>query len=214
MCSPLVIMMNAGLRRSQLPLWRSNLLYNLTRILVYALLGSFAGEFGVLLGASSRFSTISGIVSLAFGTGVILFGFGILGWLPVVRLEASAGNASRIVASGMGAAIRRGGPLGVIGLGGLNGLLPCGLVYSALLAAAASGGMLPGMVSMLAFGAGTIPALLIVGLGAWKVSPDLRQKLSSVSAMFILLIGLQLLLRGAAGLGWVSHLRLVGVMLW
>ena len=48
-------------------------------------------------------------------------------------------------------------------LGLALGLLPCGLVYAALAAASASGALLGGL-GMLAFGLGTVPALVVVGL--------------------------------------------------
>jgi hypothetical protein len=50
------------------------------------------------------------------------------------------------------------------GLGVLLGFIPCGLLYGALVTAAASGDMLVGMAGMLAFAAGTWPSLFAVGL--------------------------------------------------
>jgi sulfite exporter TauE/SafE len=49
-------------------------------------------------------------------------------------------------------------------LGFLWGWLPCGLVYSALTTALASGSALDGASLMLAFGLGTLPNLLLAGL--------------------------------------------------
>jgi sulfite exporter TauE/SafE len=53
---------------------------------------------------------------------------------------------------------------GGLALGLLLGFLPCGLLYTALVAAAASGGPLAGGAAMLAFGLGTVPALVATGL--------------------------------------------------
>ena len=59
-------------------------------------------------------------------------------------------------------------------LGVLLGFLPCGLLYAALAAAAASGEALAGALAMIAFAAGTLPMLLLVGLlgqaaaGRWR----------------------------------------------
>ena len=44
----------------------------------------------------------------------------------------------------------------------LNGFLPCPLVYAFAAQAAGSGGALPGLLVMLAFGLGTFPAMLLV----------------------------------------------------
>lgn len=49
-------------------------------------------------------------------------------------------------------------------LGLMLGFIPCGLLYGALAAAAASGDLLSGAAGMLAFAAGTVPTLLAVGL--------------------------------------------------
>jgi len=51
-------------------------------------------------------------------------------------------------------------------LGALWGFMPCGLVYSVLLVAAATGQPLTGALTMLAFGAGTLPAMVGMTLGA------------------------------------------------
>jgi len=62
-------------------------------------------------------------------------------------------------------------PVGLRGyaLGVALGFLPCGLLYGALAAAAASGGALSGALAMIAFAAGTIPALFVVGLAGHVV---------------------------------------------
>ena len=65
-------------------------------------------------------------------------------------------------------------------LGLLWGFMPCGLVYSMLLVAGASGNASSGALTMLAFGAGTLPALLGLtlggaALGAWLRRPGLRR---------------------------------------
>lgn len=66
-----------------------------------------------------------------------------------------------------------------LGLGALWGWLPCGLVYSVLLTALASGSALQGALIMAAFGLGTMPNLLAIGLfwesvKGWVQSPRVR----------------------------------------
>lgn len=56
------------------------------------------------------------------------------------------------------------GPAAALALGVLWGWLPCGLSWTALLAAAVAGGAADGALTMFAFGLGTLPA---VGLGGW-----------------------------------------------
>jgi uncharacterized protein len=50
------------------------------------------------------------------------------------------------------------------GLGMILGFLPCGLVYSALVIAAATGKPLAGALALISFGLGTAPALLALGV--------------------------------------------------
>jgi sulfite exporter TauE/SafE len=101
-------------------------------------------------------------------------------------------------------------------LGLLWGLLPCGLVLAALLIAAATASPGPGALTMLAFGAGTLPIALSLSLAArWQKSRSLPIFWSRpLSAGVVLLFGLQMTLRGLAAWGWVAHFRLGELMLW
>ena len=60
--------------------------------------------------------------------------------------------------------------------GVLWGWLPCGMVYAALLLAASAGGAVEGASVMLAFGAGTLPALLSAGVVASRLRPHLNTR--------------------------------------
>jgi sulfite exporter TauE/SafE len=209
MCGPLVLMVGLQLRTRERAAWPYHLMYHAARIAVYALLGAAVGALGALLGLGGRLSHFAGVVSLVLGLVVVLLGLGYLGWLPLGRLDASADWLNRAMNRAL-----RGGSLGVVLLGALNGLLPCGLVYSALLVAATAGGPLPGALGMVLFGVGTVAPLLVVGVGAAAVSARFRQALTRVAGALIVLVGLQLALRGLAALGAVPHLHLGKLMLW
>jgi sulfite exporter TauE/SafE len=210
MCGPLVIMVGLQLRgsgRSGLPY---HFLYHGARIGVYALLGTLVGIIGSLVGLAGRLSDVAGVASLLLGLGVILFGLGYLGWLPLRRLEGSGAWVSKAMSS----AVKRGGTGGVALLGVLNGLLPCGLVYSALLVTASTGRPSSGGLGMVFFGVGTLPPLLLVGMGAGALGVRARQRLTRVAGVVIIVVGLQLVLRGLAALGLVPHLHLGRLVLW
>jgi uncharacterized protein len=81
------------------------------------------------------------------------------------------------------------------------GLLPCGFLYAALLAAAASGGAIAGALAMAAFALGTIPALAVVGVAGTALLRRWRMAARSVAAGIFLL--------NAATLGALA-LRLAG----
>jgi sulfite exporter TauE/SafE len=150
------------------------------------------------------------VVSLLLGAGVILVGLGYLGWLPLGRVEGAGGWVSRA----MGWALKRGSLAGVLALGALNGLLPCGLVYASLLVAASTGGALQGAEAMAVFGLGTTAALVVVGIGAGSLSLGIRQTFARFAGALMVVVGLQLSLRGAAALGAVPHIHVGRLMLW
>jgi uncharacterized protein len=74
-----------------------------------------------------------------------------------------------------------------LALGGLWGWLPCGLVYSVLAAAFASGHPAQGALTMLAFGIGTLPNLIALGLLADKIRPLLQRKALRIVAGLIII---------------------------
>jgi sulfite exporter TauE/SafE len=89
-------------------------------------------------------------------------------------------------------------------IGLLLGLLPCGPVYTALLAAAGAGmntagtvdGVIKGMAVMMSFGVGTIPALFIVArlinMG-WLKN---RAIIYRIGTVLMILVGLYFIVQG------------------
>lgn len=76
-------------------------------------------------------------------------------------------------------------------LGLVWGWLPCGLVYSALVTALTSGSALRGAGMMLAFGAGTLPTLLLAGLLAVRLNEYVAKPVVRFSAgLLVLAFGL------------------------
>jgi sulfite exporter TauE/SafE len=210
MCGPLVVMLGIQFRDSQRAVLPSFLLYHAVRVMIYVFLGLVVGAIGSLVGLAGQLSSAGGIASLLLGLGVVLFGLTYLGWLPLGRIEGTGSWVSRV----MSAWLKRHGFTGVALLGALNGLLPCGLVYSALLLSASTGGAFPAALGMLFFGMGTIPALLITGMGASRLSVSVRQAMTRVAGVLMILLGIQLGLRGSAALGLVPHLHLGRFVLW
>lgn len=89
-----------------------------------------------------------------------------------------------------------------VGLGFLNGLLPCGMVYVALTTAIVAGNPLSGALAMFLFGVGTMPILLAVKLFKSRIQ---GQKLKYVTITISIFVGLLLVLRGMnLGIPYVS----------
>jgi sulfite exporter TauE/SafE len=141
------------------------LLYQLGRITSYGCAGALAGALGAATGAVLAIGGWSEILRLATALVVVIIGLDIaLGagtrarWLRAP--ERVGALLWRRVAPALGGLVPTRPALRALSLGLLWGWLPCGLVYSVLLAAAVSGSASGGAAIMLAFGLGTLPAML------------------------------------------------------
>ena len=210
MCGPLNMILAAQIRKSDLPAGLNFVLYHLARITVYILLGAAVGFLGSLLGLSKQITLLGGTFSLFLGILILLLGAGYLGWLGNFALEGQAKWWNKAFST----ILKKRGSVGILLLGGLNGLLPCGLVYSALLFSASSGSIWQSSVGMAVFGLGTLPALLALDFGAGALSVRFRQGMLKIVGGLMLVVGLQLVLRGGAALSFWPHLHLGGIALW
>ena len=87
-----------------------------------------------------------------------------------------------------------------MGLGLLWGWLPCGLVYSTLAWAATSGDAAKTTLLMLAFGAGTLPMLLMMGGLAEKLQRFTRHKWTRyIAGILLIAFGAMILTKALSG---------------
>ncbi len=215
MCGPLVAGLASAQRAAGLGLGRlaaAHLVYHSGRIGSYALIGLVFATLGSALGLAIEGRALQGASSLAVGTLMALLGIGLLGWLPVRGLLESRRLAGLVMRVTIALRQRRGASAWFL-LGVANGFLPCGPVY-----AVATGTMaarpLAGAAAMLLFGLGTIPALVAFALGAARIGVAAQRRFNRLAAVFVLVLGVQLVLRGAAALGWIDHLRLGSVVVY
>jgi sulfite exporter TauE/SafE len=168
------------------------LLYNAGRIGTYALLGLGMGFFGrglSLVLSQQQLSVAVGVLLLAF----VLLPPALTGRLglttPAVRF--TNGIKARF------ARLLRQRSLPVLfGIGVLNGLLPCGMVYVALGGALATADAWTGTAYMALFGLGTAPLMLMVGLGSEWLKGNWRSAFRRAAPAFTVALALLLLLRG------------------
>ena len=95
----------------------------------------------------------------------------------------------------------------MLAAGALWGWLPCGMVYSVLVTAMLSGAATRGALVMLAFGLGTLPMLLGLGLAGARLRGLLRVRgVRLACGALVLGFGLLGLARAAGGLpaGWAA----------
>src|SRR4028118_1955038 len=98
-------------------------------------------------------------------------------------------------------------------LGSTWGLIPCGFLYAAQIKAAQTGNLWMGAATMLAFGLGTMPMMMGVGVSASKLSADKRSQLYRLGGWVTLTIGILTLLRTDAMVDYTGHASLILLML-
>lgn len=211
MCGPLVGVFAGSRRLKRQEVSTSLILFQLGRLTTYLILGCVLGTVGYLLVAVVREGQI--VFSILLGLLMTLSGLGLLGLLPVQRWLASI-KLGHMAAGWMRRLLTSPHPAAPFGLGLANGLLPCGPVYMMGLLAATSGDALKGAGMLLIFGLGTLPAMLGIGFSMSFLNLPLRSSLYRFAAMLVVTVGLQVILRGLASAGQISHLTLGSVMLW
>jgi uncharacterized protein len=191
MCGPIAIALPLN-NQSWFSRISGGLLYNLGRTLTYGLLGAVFGlaGMGLALGGMQQwvsiilgaFMILAVVVPRVGGAGKKLAGLAdkITGVLkkPFIRLFRLKTYSS----------------LFIIGL--LNGFLPCGLVYIALAGALVMSKYYEGAIYMILFGLGTIPMMLAISIAGNVISQKLRNKLTKIIPVVIVVLGLLFILRG------------------
>ena len=195
MCGGLVGAFSSQLppaRRGQNPLAQqlSFLLpYNLGRILSYSLAGALVGGSAAGLGMLFDIDIYLLILRLVAGVMMIAMGLYIARiWVGLVQIERLGQGLWRLLKPLSQKLLPVTHPGQALLAGMVWGWLPCGLVYSTLTWAVASGSAKQGALIMLCFGLGTLPALLSAGVAA-KALADWAQKRAVRLLAGLLLVG-------------------------
>lgn len=199
MCGGIVAAFNTQPRVTQ-SIFTLQASYNFGRIATYAALGGLAGALG---GASLLLEHAFPIqTALRFLANLMLVALGLylIGFTRLLSPIERGGYAIwRRVQPFTKFWLPADRPHRAVALGVLWGFLPCGLVYSVLVTALASGGAWRGMSTMLAFGFGTLPALLFASLLLRQ--PRRLQQVRFVRAVF----GVMVASLGLLGLMHAMH---------
>lgn len=167
------------------------LTYNVGRACSYALLGAVVGIFGnalSLMGYLKYVSILAGVLMLAY----VIWPKGF------ANLLVAPGFLQRpvhLIKKQMSELLHSHRMRGWFLLGTLNGLLPCGLVYLALMSSLATGSSVHGAIFMFIFGMGTWPAMMTVGFFKNWVTPAVRTRFHQITPIFIAIAGAWLLYR-------------------
>jgi sulfite exporter TauE/SafE len=195
MCGPIALVLPVN-RESKKIAFFQTLLYHLGRMITYALMGLVFGLVGkglYLAGFQQRVSILMGVVMIL----AVIFPTNYLGNLGIGKPFFKIVNRLK---SALGGYLKRKSSSALFVIGLLNGLLPCGLVYMALIGAIATGDPILGALYMAVFGLGTSPLLTGVVLAGNFMSLKTRNTINKILPYFVVLVGIVFILRGL-GLG-------------
>lgn len=199
MCGPIALSLGLS-KKQQVNFHLQNLTYQLGRILTYSFLGAIVGIVGEgfqLAGFQKYISILAGILLITMA----LFSFGgdFTSKIPAIS------NALLKVKINLGKLLRKTDYSSRFLTGILNGFLPCGMVYMALTASLAAGGIWQSASFMVFFGLGTFPFMFAAVLFGNILNATVRNKILKIVPVFMLILGTLFILRGMElGIPYVS----------
>lgn len=166
----------------------SHLSYNLGRVTTYTILGAMFGMLGQVIAFTP---TTKGILFLITGILMILAGLSLLGTFRFLNSAEISISRYGWYRDSFRRLISSSSLTSFFMLGMLNGIIPCGLVYSFAVFAASTASPLWGAIVMATFGLATIPALFFLGsITRYLQQSNIRGTMMKLSAMLVILYGL------------------------
>ena len=189
-----------------------HLLYNSGRLTTYCFLGALAGALGqvictsqgatlTLLGGSLE--AVERVLAIVAGLLMIAMALQFFGLLRAFH-RLTAGFGSSTFAMSLRSLLTTRNGAAPLAFGVFNGFLPCPLVYAFAAEAASTFRVLPGLLTMAAFGLGTFPAMLMMGGIGRLLAPAWRRRGVWLAGTCILVLGIITLGRGILPFG--SHM--------
>jgi sulfite exporter TauE/SafE len=178
-------------RSSKIELIVGVLQYNFGRILTYSLLGFIIGFIGLginLIGFLQGLSIASGIFIIIYAWRKTLFN--------KLFSKLNSNFLYSFTSKNMGKVLKMNGPFKLFTFGILNGLLPCGMVYTALITSVIAGSPINSAFTLFFFGLGTLPGMILITLFANQITNRFRGKINKFLPYLVTLIGLLIVLRG------------------
>ncbi|WP_158858384.1 sulfite exporter TauE/SafE family protein [Lunatibacter salilacus] len=192
MCGPIALAVSAKDKRRYL---KNKLIYNFGRTVTYSCLGGVIG----FLGFSMALAGIQQWISISMGVLIVVMAFFYKRSERIVAQSGLFGAVGRLKQA-LSKYLKKGGTGAYFTTGMLNGFLPCGMVYLALIASLAMQSPLYGAAYMFFFGLGTIPMLISLMVTQHMLASQVRNKLLKGMPYFAMFIGILFIVRGM-GLG-------------
>ena len=180
-------------------------LYNIGRLNTLVFIGALSGALGATVVGTGPVGAAARGLAVVTGLFMIAVGLEMLGLLTrVTALGAALARATvgRLLAGVIGSR----SPAAPLALGVLNAFLPCHLIYAFAAQAAATASVSGGALTMLAFGLGTVPAMLALGVTRVLARPAVRRYLSTAAGVLVIAFGALTVARGF-GLPAAGHVH-------
>lgn len=166
--------------------------YHVGRLVSYASLGAAVGAAGRLVNVAGALAGVRPVAAILAGAAMMTFG--------ITALLRSKGVAIRhiplpprwldLMRRGHQMVIGRPPLIRALGIGLLTTLLPCGWLYAFAVTAAGTGSPLRGTIAMIAFWAGTLPALVAMGAGVRSLLGPIGRQLPTITMIALVAAGL------------------------
>ena len=171
--------------------------YNLGRISGYIVAGAIVGFLGSSLVDLTGIQTAKQVLAVIASLFMIALGLYLAGlWNGIAKIESIGAVLWKRIQPLTQRFIPVKSFQQAVPLGFLWGWLPCGLVYTALIWTLSAGGAIEGALIMLAFGLGTLPNLLAMGVIATQLSKWVRNPtIRLIAGMLVVLMGVVTLIR-------------------
>ena len=202
MCGPIVVSLSLNLKDKNLLL--PHLLYNSGRVVTYGVLGGVMGATGSFTLVAAHIAEIQKGAMIFAGVLIIIMGLAMSGWISFGQVFGNSYNPGGFISKGFRRLSQIKSPAAYFPIGLLLGLLPCGPVYTALLAAAGAGmeaagtldGIIKGMGVMICFCLGTVPALFLVAKLADMGWLKKREIIYRIGAVLMVAVGIYFIIKG------------------
>jgi sulfite exporter TauE/SafE len=202
MCGPIVVSLSLNLKDKNFLI--PHLLYNTGRVVTYTLLGGVMGATGSFTLVAAHIAGIQKGAMILAGVLISIMGLAMSGWISFGKVFGDSYIPGGFVSKGFQRLSQLKSPAAYFPIGLLLGLLPCGPVYTALLAAAGAGmnatapidGIIKGMGVMLCFGLGTVPALFLVAKLADMGWLKKRELIYRIGAILMVAVGIYFIIKG------------------
>ena len=196
MCGPIALMIGGSARQWSTVLVRQTS-YTAGRIFTYGTLGAAAGFCGTwLIKTWPSVGSLPALLAIAAGTLLIAQGLRAAGLLSMWGV--GAGSAPCLLNGFFGHFVRQRSAHAVFLAGLFTGFLPCGLLYGMLALAMSTHSTVSGSLTMVVFGLGTAPAMVLAGLSGRLIGLATRRLLFSVAAWCLIVTGAISVVRGAS----------------